>query len=252
MREKAGQILSQLVAFWGKLSNVKRIALVLATTGVLVAALAISTFGPKEHLAYLFTELGADDAQGIVTKLKELKVPFKLDASGTAIQVPEEKVHELRLELAGLGLPRGGGVGFELFDKPRFGSTEFEQRIHHRRALEGELSRTIATIAGVQAVRVHLVLPERSVFAAQKERASASVVLKLRPGKSFGKNEIATVVHLVASAVPGLAEERISVVSADGLTLHRPRFDNAPSAALDREAQSEREQQIRHMTSALE
>jgi flagellar M-ring protein FliF len=141
------------------------------------------------------------------------------------VLVPEERVHELRLQLAGQGLPRGGGIGFELFDKSHFGATEFEQRINLRRALEGELARTIGTLASVQAARVHLVLPERSVFAVNKEEASASVVLRLRSGRAFGRPEVAAVVHLVSSAVPGLAADRVSIVSAEGLTLHRPRSD---------------------------
>jgi flagellar M-ring protein FliF len=154
--------------------------------------------------------------------------------------VPEARVHELRLELAGAGLPRGGGVGFELFDKSHLGATEFEQRINNRRALEGELARTIGTIGAVQSARVHLVLPERSVFALHKEEASASVVLRLRSGRTFGKTEVSGVVHLVASAVPGLTEDRVSVVSAEGETLHRPRTDGASGAGeLDEEHERE-------------
>jgi flagellar M-ring protein FliF len=240
MNEKSLAILKQLRTLWASLSNTKRIALVLGTVGVMCAVLLIAFVGGRENYAVLFAELSPDDAQAISAKLKELKVPAQLEGSGTAILVPEGRVHELRLELAGDGLPRGGGVGFELFDKTHLGTTEFEQRINNRRALEGELARTIGTIGAVQSARVHLVLPERSVFALHKEEASASVVLRLRSGRAFGKSEVSSVVHLVASAVPGLTEDRVSVVSAEGETLHRPRTDGAlGSGELDEEHERE-------------
>jgi len=240
MNEKPLAVLKQLRALWASLSNTKRIALVLGTVGVMCAVLLIAFVGGRENYTVLFAELSPDDAQAIAAKLKELKVPAQLEGGGTAILVPEARVHELRLELAGAGLPRGGGVGFELFDKTHLGTTEFEQRINNRRALEGELARTIGTIGAVQSARVHLVLPERSVFALHKEEASASVVLHLRAGRAFGKSEVSGVVHLVASAVPGLTEDRVSVVSAEGETLHRPRTEGA-SATGELDEEHERE-----------
>jgi flagellar M-ring protein FliF len=240
MNEKSLAILKQLQAMWTSLSNAKRIALVLGTVGVMCAVLLIAFLDGRENYTVLFADLSPDDAQAISAKLKELKVPAELEGAGTAILVPEARVRELRLELAGEGLPRGGGVGFELFDKTHLGTTEFEQRINNRRALEGELARTIDTIGAVQSARVHLVLPERSVFALRKEEASASVVLRLRAGRAFGKTEVAGVVHLVASAVPGLTEDRVSVVSAEGETLHRPRTDGSSGAGeLDEEHERE-------------
>jgi flagellar M-ring protein FliF len=243
VNERLSALLKQALAYWAKMSNAKRIALAVVIATSIVAAIAVNTLASRETWAFLFTDMSAEDASAVSMKLKELKVPFKVEAGGTAIQVPEERVHELRLELAGAGLPRGGGVGFELFDKSRLGATEFEQRINLRRALEGELSRTIGTIGAVQAARVHLVLPEQSVFAISKQTASASVVLRLRPGRSFSKGEVASVVHLVSAAVPGLAEDRVSIVSADGMTLHRPRADASQGAA-DSEQQEEREREV--------
>ncbi len=242
MNERLIAILKQAMALWAKMSTAKRVALAIVVASTIVAGILVSTLSGRENWAYLFTDMSAEDAAAIAGKLKELKIPFKVEAGGTAVQVPEEKVHELRLELAGAGLPRGGGVGFELFDKSRLGATEFEQRINLRRALEGELSRTIGTIGAVQAARVHLVLPEQSVFAISKQTASASVVLRLRAGRSFSKGEVASVVHLVSAAVPGLAEDRVSIVSADGMTLHRPRADASHGA--DSEAQEEREREV--------
>src|SRR5579859_1024949 len=231
MSEKALLWLKQLKAMWDSLSLPKRLALIFGTLGVAVLVLVVSIVSTHETYTYLFTDLSTDDASAIAAKLKETKVPYRVEAGGTAVLVPEERVHELRLDLAGQGLPRGGGVGFEIFDKSHLGATEFEQRIALRRALEGELSRTISTVGAVQAARVHLVLPEHSIFAINKEFASASVVLRLRPGRSFGKSEVASVVHLVSAAVPGLTEDHVSIVSADGLTLHRPHSDAAPGAS---------------------
>ncbi len=222
MKEQALGALRQLKQFWDSLSTIKRLALISVLSIVLCGVLAISYFGSQEKYAFLFTDLNAEDASAIATKLKELKVPFRVEAGGSALQVPEDRVHELRLQVAGLGLPRGGGVGFELFDKQRFGATEFEQHLNFRRALEGELSRTIGTVGAVQSARVHLALPEKTVFTANREEASASVVLKLRPGRTFGRPEVSSIVHLVSSAVPGLNANRVSIVSSDGLTLHRP------------------------------
>ena len=188
--------------WWASLSTARRVALLVIVGVVLSAVISLSYFTSQVRYAYLFTDLSSEDAAAIAGKLKELKVPFRVDASGTALQVPDERLHEVRLQLAGMGLPRGGGVGFELFDKSQFGSTEFEQRLNLRRALEGELARTISTIAAVQSARVHLVIPESSLFTARQEKASASVVLRLRSGRSFSRGEIASVVHLVTAAVP--------------------------------------------------
>jgi flagellar M-ring protein FliF len=225
MPEQLRQLLAQVSAFWKALSTPKRFALLAATVGSLVLVGAIVFFESHEDYAYLFTELSTEDAAAVVEKLKATQVPYRLDDTGTRIQVPESRVHELRLELASAGLPRGGGVGFEIFDKSQLGSTEFEQQVNLRRALEGELARSIGTLRGVQAARVHLVMPERRLFVAGQERASASVVLKLRSPEAFSRDEIAGIVHLVASAVPGLSRDRVSVVSADGMTLHRPTLD---------------------------
>jgi flagellar M-ring protein FliF len=187
----------------------------------------------NEPYATLFTQLDREDAGALVAKLKELKVPYRLSGDGTIVEVPEAKVHELRLELAQAGLPRGGGVGFESFDKMRLGATEFEQRVLYRRALEGELARTIGSIAAVQNARVHLVLPEKSVFVSKNEPASASVVVKLRGGRLLSPGEISGVVRLVASAVPGLGPERVTLVTTEGTLLHGLNGGGAGTAGAD-------------------
>lgn len=225
MPEKARAFLKQLADFWAGLPTPKRIALVSVMAVVLVGVLTISVLGSRETYGTLYSELGTEDAAAIVEKLKTSQVPYRLEAGGSRIEVPEERIPGLRLELASSGLPHGGSVGFEIFDRSKIGATEFEQQVNLRRALEGELARSVMSIDGVKAARVHLVLPERRLFAAREESASASVVVKLENSHSFGRKEVAAVVHLVASAVPTLSKDRVSVVSTEGVTLHRPSSD---------------------------
>jgi len=225
MPEKARAFLKQLTDFWAGLPTPKRIALVFFTTAVLIGVSLLSVLGSREHFSTLYSELSTEDAAQIVEKLKTQQVPYQLSANGTQILVPEEKVAGLRLELAAGGLPRGGSVGFEIFDRSRIGATEFEQNINLRRALEGELARSVMSVEGVKGARVHLVLPEHRLFASREESASASVVVKLANSANFGRREVAAVVYLVSMAVPGLSKDRVSVVSTEGLTLHRPNSD---------------------------
>ena len=225
MPEKARAFLKQLSDFWAGLPTPKRIALVFFTSAVLIGVSLLSVLGSREHFSTLYSELSTEDAAQIVEKLKTQQVPYQLNANGTQILVPEEKVAGLRLELAAGGLPRGGSVGFEIFDRSRIGATEFEQNINLRRALEGELARSVMSVEGVKGARVHLVLPEHRLFASREESASASVVVKLANSANFGRREVAAVVYLVSMAVPGLSKDRVSVVSTEGLTLHRPNSD---------------------------
>lgn len=255
MIDRLKSIVSQLAAFWGGLSLWRKVALTGGTLGVLAATLLLTGVGRAPRHAYLYTDLSLEDAASISRKLDELKVPYEAGPEPGAIRVPEERVHRLRLQLAAEGLPRGGGVGFEIFDRSRLGATEFEQRVNLRRALEGELSRTVGSVQGVRSARVHLVVPERRIFAAAREEASASVVVRPIAGRELGKTEVAAIVHLVVSAVPGLTRDRVSVVSTDGVTLHSPRDDAAdPAGAPGREG-GPREEALaleRQVTSLLE
>jgi flagellar M-ring protein FliF len=215
--------------------------ILIATTAALAGIFGSFILYREAHEPYavLFTQLEQDDAAGIVAKLKELKSPFRLDAGGTTIEVPESKVAELRMDLVSAGLPRGGGVGFESFDKMRLGTTEFEQRVLYRRSLEGELARTIGSVAAVQTVRVHLVLPEKSVFVTRSEPASASIMLHLRAGRALGGGEVQGIVNLTASAVPGLTADHVAVVTTDGHMLKKPRGAGANAEGGDDEVAGE-------------
>lgn len=216
------EFLASATAFWRSLSNPKRFVLVLLTVIALVGAVVFPKLASEERMVPLYTRVEPEDANQIVGELEQAQVPFELTQSGTTILVPEDKLYQLRLKMAGKGLPKGGSVGFELFDENQFGKTEFEQQVNLRRAMEGELARTIASVDGVDAARVHLVMPKSSVFISKKEEASASVVVRLSNPARFAKKEVASVVHLVAAAVPGLSRGQISIVSTEGETLQRP------------------------------
>lgn len=235
-----------------RLSAISRPArILLATTGIAALVLAgwLTWRANNENWGVLFSQLERDDAAALVAKLRELKVPYRLREDGAAIDVPEARVHELRLELASAGLPRGGGVGFESFDRMRLGATEFEQRVLYRRSMEGELARSISSLSAVQSARVHLVMPERSVFVSRSDPASASVVVRLRPGNRLGGAEVAGIVHLVASSVPSLSADRVTLVTTSGEMLHRSRTDgDDATAGLD----DDRRAQHRAMETTLE
>jgi len=184
-----------------------------------VAGVVLWTTRPDYQV--LFSRLDPEDAARIVEILKQDKIPYELQANGTAVLVPHDKVYDLRLRLASSGIPRGGGVGFEIFDTNSLGTTEFVQKLNYQRALQGELSRTISQFDSVSQARVHIVTPKESLFIDQTKPATASVVLRLRPGKKLAKQQIDGVVHLVASSVEGLDPQNITVVDMDGGVLYR-------------------------------
>lgn len=200
---------------------------IMAVAGVaamiaVVIAVVLWANQPVYHL--LYANLSPEDAGTITEKLKEMKVPYEIQ-NGNAVLVPQEKVHELRLLLAGEGIPSGGGVGFEIFDRTSIGMTDFVQKLNYTRALQGELARTISQLSEVEQARVHLVVPEKTLFSEKKESARASVVLKIRGGRTLSQNQIYGIVHLVASSVEGLSAQNISVVDTHGNILSKPSDD---------------------------
>lgn len=167
----------------------------------------------------LFSNLNSDDAGNIVTRLQEKKVPYKMSAAGDSILVPSEKISEMRLELASFGLPQGGGVGFEIFDNKSLGATEFVQQLNYQRALQGELSRTINGLDEIQQSRVHLVIPKKSLFIEDQKKPTASVIVKLKSGRTLRPPQIDGIVHLVASSVEGMNPSDVMVVDNSGKVL---------------------------------
>jgi len=206
-----------------------------AIVGAVTLALMIGLIAWSQRPAYqvLFAGLSTEDAGKIVEKLKGSKVPFRLENGGASILVPAERVYETRLQIAGEGLLQGGTVGFEIFDTQKLGMTDFVQKLNYQRAIQGELSRTIQSMASVEKARVHIVIQKKSVFAEQDESPSASVVLKLRPGKGLAEGQVVAIAQLVSSSVPGLTTDRVSVIDSAGALLSKVRgsSDDASSNA---------------------
>ncbi len=169
----------------------------------------------------LYGNLAESDASAVVDWLKGQNVPFQLANNGHNILIPVKNVYETRLSLAAMGLPQGGGVGFEIFDKQSFALTDFVQKVNYSRALQGELSRTIASLGPVETARVHLALPEKRLFKDQQKQATASVIIKLAPGKRLSDAQVEGIVHLVSSSIEGLDPGQVTVIDQNGNVLSR-------------------------------
>jgi len=167
----------------------------------------------------LYTNLAPQDGAAVVKELEAEKIPYALTNGGTVIEVPRGVLYQTRLKLAGKGVPAGGGVGFEIFEKNQFGASEFTQQINFLRAQQGELSRTINSIAAVQSSRVHLAIPSRSNFLGPEEKPSASVVVELRPGFRLSPDQVQGIVNLVAGSVPKLSADKVTVIDGSGRPL---------------------------------
>lgn len=213
------------------------------TTGIvvlLVAAgvLGFSRFEREAGYRPLYNGLAPEDAAAVLQKLKESGTEYRISNNGGTISVPEEKVAELRLEMAGAGLPKNGRIGFELFDKTNFGITEFAEHVNYRRALEGELERSVISVAEIEQARVHISLPQESVFLDTRQPAKASVLIKIRQGAALPETAIPAITNLIASAVEGLAPENVSVLDMRGNLLNRAKragaaADDSSNAVLE-------------------
>jgi flagellar M-ring protein FliF len=234
----------QLPQRFTALSAGARVALIGGLALVIIGVVAASMLGGGSGYQYVFTNLTAEDSSEAAAALKAAGVPFRAEANGSALAVPANQVHEARLLLASAGIPRGGGVGFELFDRGDLGASEFTQRVNLRRATEGELSRTIGRLAAVRSARVHLTLPERGLYRDDDKKVSAAVVVSLQPGRSLVERELAGIRHLVASSVPGLNPESVTVMDGRGMVLSGDRSESARLATQQREVESGLEQRI--------
>ncbi len=200
---------------------------------ILIAVIGGSTVGltlmQRENYQPLFSGLNMEEASMIVAKLKEQKVPYKLGLGGTVIYVPKEKVNEIRLNLASQNaLPGNTGVGFELFDKTNYGMTEFMQNINYKRATQGELARTINQMPEVKSSRVHIAIPEKTLFTDKEKNVSASIFLNLKPGRVLSKEQINGIVLFVAGSIEGLKPDNITVIDSSGKILYKGNDSSSP------------------------
>ena len=177
----------------------------------------------ERNFKTLFQDLSAEDAGVVLARLKESNSEVRLENGGKTIKVPAEKVDELRIQMASAGLPKSGRIGFELFDKPNFGTSEFAEQVNYHRAVEGELERSVMALQEVESSRVHITFPRQSLFLENRQPAKASVLLKLKPGADISRQNVQAIAHLASSAVDGLAPENVSVLDMRGNLLSRPK-----------------------------
>ncbi|MBR0873190.1 flagellar M-ring protein FliF [Bradyrhizobium tropiciagri] len=224
--------MQSLVAFLRGL-GAARLAAMVAVTAALIGFFAFVIMRvTTPQMTTLFTDLSTEDSSAIIKELERQAMPFELRNDGAIIMVPKDKVTRLRMKLAEGGMPKGGGVGYEIFDKSdALGTTSFVQNINHLRALEGELARTIRAIDRVQAARVHLVLPEKPLFSRETPEPSASIVLRVRG--ALEPQQIRAIRHVVASAVNGLKPQRVSIVDEAGQLLADGAQSDADAAVGD-------------------
>ena len=211
-------------------SKISALVGVVALAGVVFAMTAWSSHGDYK---VLYANLSDKDGGAVIAQLSQMNVPYRLSEGGAAILVPAAQVHDLRLKMATAGLPKGAVTGFELMDSARFGQTQFQERLTFQRGLEGELTRSISSLAAVQAARVHLALPNQNGFFREQQKPSASVLLTLHPGRTLDRAQVAGIVHLVSSSVPEMSPKAVSVLDQSGALLTGSNDAAAAAGGLD-------------------
>jgi len=214
-------VMKSIQDFWSSLRGSARLAFIVCGIAALVAIIVGANWLLRTDYRVLFSELSTRDSASVVAELEKAKIPFRLDESGASIFVPADLVHTTRLKLVGKDLTLQGSVGFELFNNNEVGVTDFAQRVNYLRALQGELSRTITAIEGIQAARVHLVLPEHGAFKRTAKDAKASVALTLAPAIRLAKEQVVGIQRLVGAAVPEIRAEEVTIVDQRGVQLNQ-------------------------------
>lgn len=221
--DRLQNLFTQLREFLAGLPPARRASFLGMSVAILAATFGLLVWVQRPQYQTLFTKLDANDAGGVVEYLKGAKIPYRIGEDGSTIEVSKANLYEARMALAARGLPQGGSIGFEIFDKQTLGMTDFVQRLDFQRALQGELARTIMGLSAVEAARVHLALPERSLFVSEDRKPSASVVLKLKPGRSLTPEQVSGVSNLVAASVERLTPSEVTIVDVSGQVLSSDR-----------------------------
>lgn len=202
--------------FVERLRSQPKLPLILGGAALVAALAAFALWSRTPDYKVLYSNVTERDGGAIIASLSQMNVPYKFAEGSGAILVPGDKVPELRLKLASQGLPKGGGVGFELMDNQKFGTSQFTEQINYQRALEGELVRSIESLGTVESARVHLALPKPSLFVRDQKKPSASVVLTLQRGRSIDEGQVSAIVHMISSSVPDLDPKSVTVVDQRG------------------------------------
>jgi len=197
------------------------VGLAIATIAIAGFLIGVYTWLQAPDYRVLFSSLNDRDGGAVVASLAQMNVPYKYNDGGSAILVPSNMIYDTRLKLASQGLPKGGTVGFELLDQQKFGTTQLQEQVNFQRGLEGELAKSIQSISAVQSARVHLAIPKPTIFLREHQKPTASVLVALFPGKTLDPAQVQGIVHLVASSVPELADQNVSIVDGSGNLLSR-------------------------------
>jgi len=227
------KVLDQIQKFFSALTPGKKAMVVGISVAIVVSITTLFIWAGKSTYRPLMTNLNPEDATNIMRILREKKISYEMDASGRNISIPPESVYDLRLELATMGLPQSGNIGYELFDKQTLGASSFVQKLNRNRALEGELIRSINTIKGVRRSRVHLVMPEKSTFVEDQKKSTASVILDLDPGTVLNEKQIYGIGTLVARGVEGLEVSDVAIMDSSGKILSKNTRDSLVSMTAD-------------------
>jgi flagellar M-ring protein FliF len=236
------QLFDRVKQLQSKLSTQQLVSLILAFVAVVALIVSASWYLSTPEYRILLTDMDPEEASQVVSRLTADKVQYRLANGGRDVEVPKEDVDRLRLSLSNEGMPASGRIGFEIFDRTAFGQTEFLEQVNYRRALEGEIARTIATISEVSSARVHIAMAKDSLFGSRMQPAKASVVLKLRRNRPLGNGTIAGISNLVASSVEGLRPENVVLIDSFGRPLSRPTEENSDEPLSG--AQMERQQRL--------
>lgn len=216
MFNRIKSFISSFSSRWSGLSKPQRFLILGAGGALLVSALLLLLWAREPQYVPLFTNLNPKDASAVIDQLEKAKVPYRIADEGKTILVPLDKVYNLRIQLAALGLPTQGVVGFEIFEKPKFGLTTFQEQINYLRALEGELTRTIMNLEPVELAKVNIVLPQPRLYVEEQKATTASVLVKLKPGAKLSVEQVKAIVHLVSHSVEGLSPNDVVVVDTQG------------------------------------
>ncbi|HPI33111.1 MAG TPA: flagellar basal-body MS-ring/collar protein FliF, partial [candidate division Zixibacteria bacterium] len=250
--EQVRQFFRNLAAWVGRLSPGQVMMLLGIAAGAIVGTILLVGWVNTVTYARLYSDVDEAEAGEVVAYLNDNKIPYELSDGGRTIAVPSDQVYKTRIALASEGLPRNGNIGYSIFDKNNLGMTDFLQNLNFRRALEGELTRTIMQLSEVQAARVHIVMPSDRLFKQDQKQATASVVLKLRSG-GLTKQQINGISHLVAASVEGLRPENISIVDYDGnlLSSGQPTDELAGLTASQLDVRKQAETYLEHKAQSM-
>ena len=215
-------LFSQLVTLYDKLTKQQRIIIAAAVVGIVAFLIFMVVYTSKDNgnsrYEVLFDSLSSEDAAKVITQLEQDEIPYEL-LDNNVIKVPKNVVYKERISIASMGIPKDGGVGFELFDKQEFGATSFDQNIKYLRALEGELSRTISALAPIDSATVSLAIPKKTLFVEKQSPPTASIMVNVIEGRKLTNKQIRGIKNLVASAVSNLTPENVTLINSDGETL---------------------------------